>query len=130
MIVFNRKTVKYIINFYQINPNLWWLSGTFAEQLIKSYSLKKSVTEFLPSSSAAHLEGVPMLHQQILGKVYSGKLLRHRLRHQLFHRLRPTCPRLTHHQSKVATYSSPHHVENPAKERRELPRQVLSSMFT
>lgn len=96
---------------------MWRLTGGFTEQLIKSHSLKQGVTEFLPSSSAAHLERIPVLHQQLGGEIYPWKLLCHRLGHQLSDCLCPTCPRLAHHESKVASHSSSHHVQNSANEK-------------
>lgn len=97
--------------------SMFWLTGRFTEQLKESHSLKQSIAEFV-SSSSAHLERIPVLHQQLGGEVYPGKLLCHRLSHQLSHRLCSAGPGLAHHESKVTSHSGTHHVQNPAEEGR------------
>lgn len=96
---------------------VWLLTGRATEQLIKSHSLKQGITEFLPSSFAAHLKRIPVLHQQLWGEIYPGKLVCHWLDHQLSDCLCPTGSRLAHHESKVASHSSPHHVQNSANDK-------------
>lgn len=98
----------------QIRPRQ--LTGWLTEQLVERHSLKQSITEFLSSSSAAHLEWIPVLDQQLCWEVNPRNLLRHRLRHQLSNCLCPAGPWLTHHQSKMTSHSRPHHVQNSAKE--------------
>lgn len=93
----------------------WRLTGRVTEELIKSHRLEQSVAEFLPSSPAAHLERIPVLHQQLGGEVYPGTPLSHRLGHQLSHRLSATGPRLAHHESEVTSHSGAHHVQNSGR---------------
>lgn len=91
------------------------LAGGFAEQFVKGHCLEQSIAEFLSSSSAAHLEVIPVLQQQLGGKIYPGNLLRHRIRHQLSDCLCTTGPWLAHHQSEMTPHSGSHHVQNSAR---------------
>lgn len=106
------------------------LAGGFAQQFVKGHSLEQSVAEFLSFPSAAHLKMIPVLQQQLGGKIYSGNLLSHRIRHQLSDCLCAAGPRLPYHEAKMASHSGSHHVQNSAKGNMDVVQRIQSLLET